>query len=247
MAIQRITVLGVPVDILQPQNLENEILELLVMSGTKQIVFLSVWDLLRARGNNEFAQCVRNADLVLPVSKSIIRGAKFLHKPVPVRYNPFSTVINIFNILENHLKTLYLLGGRKKVLTEAENNLHLTFKRLQIVGRYVGYYPKSEEDRIIEAIKKASPSLVLVSEGIRDKDVWSYERRDRFSNSIFLYYHDALGIFSERIQRVSEKKFNKGREIFSEIQRNPVKIFLLFPFIWYIISLVWEKLFRKDK
>ncbi len=246
MAIQRINVLGVPVDVLQPQDMEKEILELLVMNGSKQIVFLSIWDLLKARRNSEYAQCLQNADLILPVSKSIIRGAKFLKKQVPVRYNPFTATIDILNILENHLKSLYLLGGRKKTLVEAENNLHLSFKNLQIVGRYVGYYPKDEEDSIIAAIRKASPSLVLVSEGIREKELWSYKRRERFSNSIFLYYHDALGIFSERIQRVSDKKFNKGLEIFSEIQRNPAKIFLIFPYLCFKLNLLWARLFKKD-
>ncbi len=246
MAIQRINVLGVPVDILQPQDMEKEILELLVMNGSKQIVFLSIWDLLKARRKSEYAQCLQNADLILPVSKSIIRGAKFLKKQVPVRYNPFTATIDILNILENHLKSLYLLGGRKKTLVEAENNLHLSFKNLQIVGRYVGYYPKDEEDSIIAAIRKASPSLVLVSEGIREKELWSYKRRERFSNSIFLYYHDALGIFSERIQRVSDKKFKRGLEIFSEIQRNPAKIFLIFPYLWFKLNLLWARLFKKD-
>ena len=39
MAIQRIDITGVGVDICRPENLENEILELLAKPGTKQIVF----------------------------------------------------------------------------------------------------------------------------------------------------------------------------------------------------------------
>ena len=46
MGIQRIKILDVPVDILRPEDLEIEILELLAKPGTKQIVFLSIWDLL---------------------------------------------------------------------------------------------------------------------------------------------------------------------------------------------------------
>lgn len=44
-----------------------------------------------------------------------------------------------------------------------------TFKGLQVVGRYVGYYPKSVEDDIVQAIYKASPSLVLVSEELKKR------------------------------------------------------------------------------
>ena len=108
MAVERIDVLGVPVDICNPEDFENQILELLARPGAKQIVFLSVWGLLKARGKNNFAECVQNADLVLPVSKSIIRGALFLHKKVPERYNPFTTVIKLLSVLDNHYKSLYI-------------------------------------------------------------------------------------------------------------------------------------------
>ena len=246
MAVQRIKLLGVPVDILPPQDMETEILELLAKPGTKQIVFLSVWDLLRARRRADYGQCVRDADLVLPVSKSILRGARFLKQDVPVRYNQFTAVISILSVLENHYKSLYLLGGRKKSLMAAERNVRSTFPGLQIVGRYVGYYPKAVENDIVQAIFKASPSLALVSDGIREKDCWSYTRRNRFSSSIFLYYRDGIGIFSERIKRVKEKTFERGLEIWSEILHNPLKLFLIFPYIYYIVCLLWYKLFKRN-
>jgi N-acetylglucosaminyldiphosphoundecaprenol N-acetyl-beta-D-mannosaminyltransferase len=245
MGIQRIEIVGVPVDICRPENLEAEILELMAKPGTKQIVFLSVWNLLKARGHSDYAECVRNADLILPVSKSIIRGARFLKKTVPVRYNPFSAVISILSVLESHFKSLYLLGGRKHTLQKAESNVHVTYPSLQIVGRYVGYYPKTSENAVIEAIYKASPSLVLVSDGIKDSDCWSFRRRSQFSSSIFVYYHDAFGIFSERIKRVNEKTFERGGEMIPEIIHNPFKFFLLFSFLWYIIILIWYRLLKK--
>jgi len=245
MAVERIKVLGVPVDVCSSEDFENEIMELLARPGAKQIVFLSVWGLLKARGKNNFAECVENADLVLPVSKSIISGAAFLQKKVPARYNPFTTVISLLSILDSHLKTLYMLGGRKKVLQKSHNNVKKTFPNLNIVGRYVGYYPRNMEDNIIQAIYKASPSMVLVSDGIKEKECWAYNRRNRFSNSIFVYYKDAFGIFSEHTKRVKETTFEKGLEIFQEILRNPLKIFLIFPFLYYKLLLVWYRVFKK--
>ena len=109
MAIERISLLGVPVDICSPDKLENQILELLAKPGTKQIIFLSIWDLLKARRKKSvFAETVRNADLVIPISKSILKGAKFLKRNIPHRYNPFECVIQILSILDAHFKTLYL-------------------------------------------------------------------------------------------------------------------------------------------
>ncbi len=244
MSIQRINLLGVPVDLCAPENLESELLEILAKPGTKQIIFLSVWDLLKAHGKNDLAECVKNADLVIPTSKSILRSAKFLKKPVPVRYNPFTAIIQILSIMESHYKSLYLLGSHNKTLFKAERNLHATFPNLKIIGRCVGYYPKNMEADIIQAIFKAQPSLVLLSDGIKEKNCWPYKRRNSFSSSIFVYYKDAFGIFSERTKRIKESTFNKGHEVFIEILHNPFKIFLIFPFIGFIILNIWYRLFK---
>lgn len=245
MNVQRINLIGVPVDICPPDCMEDVILELLAKPGTKQIIFLSIWDLLKARHKGDFADCVKNADLILPVSKSILKGAKFLKLAQPVRYNPFSAVIQVLSILDSHYKSLYMLGSHKKTLQKAEGNVHDTFPGLRIVGRCTGYYPKQVEDDIILAIFKSQPSLVLVSDGIKEKNVWAYRRRNRFSSSIFLYYKDVFGIFSERVKRVKEKTFERGNEMFVEILHNPFKIFLIFPYMWYVQVLIWHKLFKK--
>lgn len=247
MAIQRIKLLGVPVDICRPENLESEIMELMARPGTKQIVFLTIWKLLKARSKKStFAQCIRDADLIIPVSKSILMAARFLKCPVPHRYNPFNAVIQILSILERHVRSLYLLGGRKRTVIQTERNINSTFRALQVVGRYVGYYPKSVEENIVQAIYKASPTMVLLSEGVRDKDCWAYKRKNRFSSSIFLYYHDIFGIFSERKRRVSEEAFDRGFEIWSEIFHNPFKLFLIFPYIRFLVILLFHKFFRKN-
>ena len=79
MALKRIELLGVPVDVCRLNELDGEIIRILEKPGTKQIVFLSVWDLLRARNKKkDFCECLKNSDLMLPISMTIISGAKFL-------------------------------------------------------------------------------------------------------------------------------------------------------------------------
>lgn len=243
--MERISLVGVPVDICEPENLEHEVMEILAKPGTKQIIFLSIWDLLKARKRGDFADCVKSADLVLPISKSILRAAAFLKKPVPVRYNPFNAVIQILSVLDSHFKSIYLLGSSKKTLTKVEHNIKDTFPTLKIIGRYVGYFPKAAEGDIIQAIFKSQPDLVLISDGIREKNCWAYRRRNQFSSSSFLYYKDAFGIFSERVRRVNERTFDKGLEFFTEIAHNPFKIFYILRLFLFSLVVLWYKLFKK--
>lgn len=246
MKAQRIKLIGVPVDVCREEDLEETVMEILAKPGMKQILFLSVWDLMRARRNKEFRECLENADLILPVSKSIARGAKFLKKSVPARWNPFTATIQIMTILEARGKSIYLLGARPMTLGRAEANVRATFPSLRVVGRYPGYWRKSAEASVVSAIYKSSPSLALLGEGIKEKDLWAWRRRNQFSSSVFLYNRDALEIFAERVKRVSDKTFDKGLEIFSEVFRRPFKIFYVFTFFWYKTVLLWHKLFKRN-
>ena len=246
MAVQRIRLLSVPIDCLSFENLEETIMDFTQKQGGKQICFINVWDLLKARCSKEFMACLKNADLVLPTSKSIIRAANFLKLLEPKRYNPFSTIITILGTLERHYKSLYLLGSQKDSLMTTERNLKSTFPGLQIVGRYVGYYPKNIEKNVVEAIRKASPTMVLISDGINGGNLWSYRKRQQFDSSIMLYSKDIFKIFSKQKKRVSNEVFEKGGEIWQEIIRNPLKIFLIFPFIWFNILLLWYKIFKRN-
>ena len=245
--MKRIELLGVPVDVCRPEELESEFMRILEKPGFKQVVFLSIWDFIKAMNKKkDFCKCIEGADLILPISKSILSGVKFLKmEDLPIRYNPFDITIQFLSLIDQNYRTLFLLGGRKRTLQKAESNVHETFPNARIVGRYVGYFPKESEADVVTAIHKASPSLVVVSEGIKEKNLWAFQRKERFSSSVFLFYNDCLGIFSKRIKRVSEKTFERGNEIWHEIFHNPFKLFYVFPFIYYIISLLWCRLFNK--
>jgi len=247
MARTRISFLSVPVDVVEPNELGSEIMNIVHSGDYSQVCFVSIWDILRARTNPEYLNCLKKASLILPVSKSIVRGSAFLKLPIPVRYNPFTAVISILGELDKNFSTLYLLGGRKETLKVTEKNLRTTFPNLHIVGRYVGYYSKHIEPAILEAIRKSSPALVLIADGIKGNQMWAYKRKKNFSSSIFLNYKDSFRIFSKRKKRVSPDIFDKGLEIWMEIMRNPAKIFLIFPFISYIFILLWYRCFRSKK
>lgn len=246
MARTRVNLVSVPVDVVHPAELEKEIMQLVEKGEQTQICFVSIWDILKARKNKEYMNCLKDSALILPISKSILRGVSFLTHQTMYRYNPFSAVINILGSLEKHYKSLYLLGGRKDSLMNAERNLRSTFPGLQIVGRYVGYYPKYVESDVISAIYKASPTLLLFCDGLNGNMCWAYRRRKQISSSIALYSKDLFKIFSKQKKRVSTKVFDKGLEIWVEILKNPFKLFLIFPYMWYLLLLLWYKCFRRN-
>jgi N-acetylglucosaminyldiphosphoundecaprenol N-acetyl-beta-D-mannosaminyltransferase len=234
----------VPLDIIAPEDLEPVVLELLARGECQHIMFVSIIDVLKARHRGEFRNMVLKASLVIPTSKSLIRGARFLKKKAPIRWQPFNLIIGTLGVLEKYYKSLYLLGAQHRSLLQAERNVRSTFPKLSVVGRFAGYYHKSMERNIQTAIVKANPSLVIVGDGVPGGQRWIYRNRAKLHNGIFIWNYDVIDIFSERKRRVPEKTFERGLEYFPQILKNPLRIFRIFQYLWYNILLLYYRLFR---
>ena len=56
---KRINFLNVPLDVLHEEDMEETVMSLLNKEGPQQIIFMTIWDVLRARRNGEFRNMVK--------------------------------------------------------------------------------------------------------------------------------------------------------------------------------------------
>ncbi len=239
---KRILILNVPVDVVPEESLKDVISDLLLDKGRHQIIFLSLRGLLKARGNSQFADTVRKASLVIPVSKRIIRGAKFLDKHIPVRYMPFDFSIKLLGILETQNHSLYLAGSKPAELQITTNNLRDSFPGIGIVGRYAGFYKREVEENMVLAIKKASPSLLLVGNGVPGRNNWLSKNMKSFNPGIFLWCGNCFDIFSGKKKKISKKSWENGSFAFWEFFRKPWRIVMIFPHMYFLLLLLIHKI-----
>jgi N-acetylglucosaminyldiphosphoundecaprenol N-acetyl-beta-D-mannosaminyltransferase len=242
---ERINVLKVPLDIVPQERLADIIYNLLAEGKGKNIVLLSLWDLLRARRTGEYRSYVLGASLVIPISKSLVGGARFLTGKTPVRYMPFDFAIDLLTILEKRRFSLYLLGGKPRILKKTEKNLRQTFPDLRIVGRYVGSFKRQEEPIILQAVRKAGPSLLLVGKGIHGEERWIARNNGSLGPGLRLWCSDLFDVFAERRKRPSRAAFDRGLEWLGYCFQSPLRFFRFFPYVYYKILLVIYRLFKR--
>jgi N-acetylglucosaminyldiphosphoundecaprenol N-acetyl-beta-D-mannosaminyltransferase len=244
---ERINFLKVPVDMVPHDQLGPAIYELLNRGGGQNLVLLSLADLLRARRNGEYRNFVRNAALVIPISKSIIGGIRFLTGKRAVRYMPFDFVVSLLTLLEERRLSLFLLGGKLQVLRKTESNIRQTFPHLNIVGRFPAAFKRQEELVVVEAIRKAASSLLLVGKGVRGGERWIARYSARLNPGLRLWCSDLYDVFAERRRRPSRKTFDRGLEFAGYCFQAPIKFFRIFPYFYYKLLLLGHKLFiRKE-
>jgi N-acetylglucosaminyldiphosphoundecaprenol N-acetyl-beta-D-mannosaminyltransferase len=244
---ERISLLKVPIDIVSPQQLGPAVYELLKKGGGQNLVLLSLMDLLRARRSGTYRDFVQNAALVIPISKSIIGGIRFLTGKRAVRYMPFDFVVSLLNILEEREFSIFLLGGKLQVLRKTESNIRQTFPRLHVVGRFPAAFKRNEEAVVVEAIRKAAASLLLVGKGIRGGERWIARHSARLNPGLRLWCSDLYEVFAERRRRPSRKTFDRGLEFLGYCFQNPLKFFRIFPYFYYKFLLLVYRLFVKRR
>ena len=238
--LRRIAILGVPVDIV-PDGSLDDLVASFEDGFNHQIILLSVWDLMKARSRVEFRTMVAGASLVIPISPSIARAARFLHRAEPPRCQPFDFVIRLLGILERRGKSAYLLGGSPRIVLKAEGNLRSTFPGLHLVGRYAGGYPRQREAAIVEAVRKASPALLLVGKGIPGGERWIPRNLPAFSSGIYLWCSDIFWIFAHAKSRPSRAFVEHGLEWIPNFLRRPWTIWRLPLFALFKILVLFER------
>ena len=248
---EKVVLLKVPLDIVPPKELPEVIFRLLEKTRNPEtgekglnIVLLSLWDLLRVRRNKEYRDYVLKASLVIPISKSLVTGAKFLTGKQVYRYMPFNFIISLLSILEKRELSLFLLGSNNRVLSKTEKNIRYTFPGLKIVGRYEGRIKKAERPAINEAIRKSSPTLLLVGKRIRGGELWIARNSLNLNSAFRLWCSDLFEVFTGKKYRPSKAVFDKGLESIGYCIRSPFKFLRIFPYLYYKLLLVIYKLFK---
>jgi N-acetylglucosaminyldiphosphoundecaprenol N-acetyl-beta-D-mannosaminyltransferase len=242
---QRVNFLKVPIDIVAPEDLSDVVYDLLKEKKEHNIVLLSLWDLLRAKRSGDYRYYVSRASLVIPISKSIVYGIKFLTGKKAYRYMPFDFIVSMLTTLENRELSCYLLGGKTKVLLKTEKNIRQTFPKLHIVGRFTGHFKRPDEATIIKAIKKSSPSLLLVGKGVRSGERWISRNNIILGHGMRLWCSDIFDVFAEKKKHPSRSTFDNGLDWIGHCFHSPWKFFRIFPYIGYNFLLLFYKIFVK--
>jgi N-acetylglucosaminyldiphosphoundecaprenol N-acetyl-beta-D-mannosaminyltransferase len=242
---ERIDLLKVPLDIVPEEQFGNVVSELLKDGTGKNVVLLSLRDLMRARRNPEYREYVTNAALVIPISKSLVRGARFLRGKKLTRYMPFNCIVSLLTTLETREFSVYLLGGKTQVLAKTEKHIRETFPRLRVIGRFPGYFKKQNEDVLIQVIRKSAPSLLLVNKGVHGGEKWIARNSEKLNSGLRLWCSDIFDVFAARKKRPADWSFDRGLEWIGYCFQKPLRCFRIFSYIYYNILLILYKIRKK--
>ena len=203
---KRVSVLGIPLDSVSNEQIDERIYQLLENEKVNQICFITFRDIMRAQFNRDLRMCFKKSSLNIPITVSARFAAVILNVEKPVVHNPFTFIIRLLGVLEKYQKSIYILGSRKKNIQQSDKNLRASFPGLHIVGRYAGTFSRHEEINVLTAIKKSSPSLLLTGKGLKGNNLWLYRNVQSFNPGLIMWGKSCFEVFSGNKRKPQDMK-----------------------------------------
>ncbi len=245
MNSNRLRIRGIPYDSISEDDIFKKIENFFFDNREHTVLFLSLPLLMRARRNRALKLFLEEADLVIPTGKLIYWGLKFLNRDLQQKIDPSSLVKRIMIQSVSLNKRIYLFGGKGNVVNEAVHNLKKEIPKLFIVGKYRGNYDKKEKEKIIDAMRKASPDIFFISLGSPEEEFWIMQNRNKINSKVVILIEDLINVFGGNARRSYYiKSFDPEKIVLREIPtkhlfRRSLQV------IPYIAGIIFERLFWK--
>jgi N-acetylglucosaminyldiphosphoundecaprenol N-acetyl-beta-D-mannosaminyltransferase len=179
------------------------------------------------------------------MSISVSNGIKFLYNFKVERYMPYDFLIKLLRLLDKKRKLVFLLGADNKVLNKAYQNLKDTYPDLRFT-RQRGYFKKRDIPQLTEAIRKASPALLITSRGVKGKEFWTLQHQNKFNPGLCIHLNDFFDINAGKKIRPNSTTFEKGSYWITSLLKNPLRFFYMFTLLRYRMLLIYYKLSKKE-
>ena len=115
----------------------------------------------------EFVKLMLKADQIHADGMPMVLYSRlFSSAPLPERVATTDLVHEVARLAEQEGLSFYFLGASEEVNAKAVEQMRKAYPRLNFVGRRNGYFARSEEAGIIEAINAAKPDILWIGLGV---------------------------------------------------------------------------------
>ncbi len=242
-----IKLLGIKISNFTKQEVMDKIIEYLDSNNNHHIITINSMIHLKTIFSKKYRKIINEADLVICDSIGVQLAMFFSGCKLKERIPGIDLSRSIMNYAEKEKKSLYLLGGRQNITIATEKNIRNTFKNLHIVGRYHGYFKKSEEESIVTGIRKSSADIVFVAMGAPKQEKFINNNKDLINSKVMMGIGGTFDVFAGKKKRAPLFLRKVGFEWFYRIIKTPKKWHQFFCLLFYFIIVLFNGLFTLTK
>lgn len=195
----RTHIFGLPVDMVTMSQTIETIEDMIQHSNghTRQIITINPEIIVRSGENPDERAAIHQAELVVADGVGVVWAVSQLTKErLPERVAGSDLLPTMFAHFGPRLR-VYFLGAKPGIAELAAQNAKAKWG-IQIVGVHDGYF--KDEKKVLEAIRKANPDVLLVGMGER-QDAFIFRHKNELGAKVAIGIGGMLDVLSGQIKR----------------------------------------------
>ena len=215
-------------------------LRLMDGSRTAQIITINPEMINLSFKNEDFANLLNEADLLLPDGIGI-KLAMMIMGQKSSRIAGVDFAYKLLQECEKNGVTVAFVGTTQEILDKAIQNIQTRMPDLKIVYTHNGFFENNQE--ILEALKATSPGLTLVALGSPKQEFFNREAKNHLKHGLLIGVGGSFDVWSGEVQR-APKIFQKLRlEWLYRTITQPSRFKRIFPALpMFLIRVLRERL-----
>jgi len=190
----------------------------------KQLCFVNPDCINIAFRDAAYWEILRHADWVLADGIGMKIAGKILAQPFRQNVNGTDLFPLLCRELQNQDIGMYLLGGRPGVAEKVKDWIQDSYPGVKVSGARDGYYRESEENEVVDAIRRSGASILLVAMGVPKQEMWIHRRLRETNVSVAMGVGGLFDFYSGRIPRAPIWMREIGLEWFYRFYQEPGRL-----------------------
>ncbi|MFP6749331.1 MAG: WecB/TagA/CpsF family glycosyltransferase [Alphaproteobacteria bacterium] len=201
MTGQRITLMGVPLDLLSMAETVARAEAAMISGERLQQVVINVAKLVHMRTDADLRQDVRESDIINIDGMGILWAARMLGHQAPERVTGIDLMSALIACCARRGLKPYFLGARQPVLEAALARLRAAHPELQIAGYRNGYFTAAEETQVVADIHASGAHCLFVAISSPMKERFLHRHRDQLGVPFLMGVGGSLDVVAGTVNR----------------------------------------------
>lgn len=199
------------------------------------------------RTRKKFFALARSAFINLPDGAGMRWIAHMEECELPELVTTIGYTMNLIRLAQAKGYTVFIVGTRDEVLDKLVVNLRRSFPNLRIVGKHHGYLKGESQRRVVEALRKTDPHIILLGLGYHKGMKWLMEHKGEIGNCIIVNMAGQLDILAGRHKKAPDWFVTHGYTWLWRSMNRPWRWHRFFVIIYWFFTSVFRRLFHKNK
>lgn len=171
--IQRLRVLGIPVDCLDMQQAVSAVDEMVAADSVgNYLVAINPEKIMAARKDPHLTELIEHAAILIPDGIGVVMACRFLHRAEIQRVPGADLMQAICRESVDKGQRIFIYGAQEEINRQAVVELEIRYPGIQIVGRSNGYVSAADMPSLVDKINHSGADIVFVALGSPRQEEW---------------------------------------------------------------------------